>query len=71
MQDLTVEDFLSLEPGDLLEADSLFPGLTQEPVVLHTRERVGDSLKFTATLFGVTLADVTCTRTKGALKWTM
>ena len=46
-------------------------GLTEEPVVLQTREisEGGNRKAFTVTYFGVTLAEWSCVKTEGVLAW--
>jgi hypothetical protein len=69
---LTLEQFDSLEPGDLIETSPLMKALTEEPVILHTDKRVTgktERLEFVATYLGVTLGRWTCTKKEGKLEW--
>ena len=69
---LSLEDFESLNDDDIVEAPGLFLALDKdEPIKLRVRPhgRVGDSLMFVVTYFGVTLGRWTCTKTGAELTW--
>jgi hypothetical protein len=67
---ISVEDFLTLKVGDLLEADPLFNGLSDEPVVLRVATDGADRKDFVATYLGVTLGRWSAKRNGGRLAWT-
>lgn len=67
---LSINDLQSLEPGDAVEADAVFPGLSDEPLVLKVREVQADkSVGFDAMYYGVIIGDWTATYEKGAVEW--
>ncbi|WP_113155983.1 hypothetical protein [Nitratireductor sp. OM-1] len=69
---LTREQFDSLDVGDHVETFSIFPRMTEEPVVLQTTQVGLDRREFTATFCGVTLGVWTCSVDKqGGLKWAL
>lgn len=68
---LTLEQFRSLEVGDLIETSPLLGGLLDDPVILLTDKRVEkpDRLEFVVTYLGITLGRWTCTHKNGELVW--
>jgi hypothetical protein len=71
---LTVEEFNSLEVGDLIETGPIFKALSDDPVILHTakiEEDGGDRsrVEFMVTYMGVTLGRWSCNRKGEELEW--
>ncbi|MCO5157861.1 MAG: hypothetical protein M9945_14125 [Aquamicrobium sp.] len=66
---LTVEEFKSLEVGDVVDTESLFPSLTQEKVSFHVQERTEREVRFVATFLNITLGRWMCRLTGGKLEW--
>lgn len=68
---LSIEQFESLEAGDLVETSPLLAGLNDEKVLLHTQpvEAGSNRRDFIATYMGVTLGTYVCIREGDTLKW--
>ncbi|MGK9084910.1 hypothetical protein KXR64_16835 [Brucella intermedia] len=66
---LTREQFDALEPGDVIETESLFPSLTKEKVSFHVTERTSDKVQFVLSFLGITLGKWSCVNFKGKLVW--
>lgn len=67
---LTVEEFDSLEVGDHVETQSIWPKMVSDPVILQTAEVKTDRKEFVVTFCGITLGRWACVKNqKGALQW--
>lgn len=66
---LSIEQFNTLEIGDIIEVGQLFPGLTAEPVVLRVESVRSDSLDFLVTYCGTFIGKWVCTLRKDRLSW--
>jgi len=69
---LTRTELQGLNVGDVVEAGSILPGLTKEPVALKmTAAEDGVFVEFVATYFGVTLGKVKADVSGETVKWEM
>ena len=69
---LTKIELEGLRVGDVVEAGSILPGLTKEPVALKmTAAEDGVFVEFVATYFGVTLGKVKADVSGETVKWEM
>lgn len=66
---LDIAQFDALTEGDLIEAPSIMPPATHEPVVLHTQIATPVRKEFVATFFGITLGRWACTKNGEKLTW--
>lgn len=68
---LSLEQFRSIEPGDVVEMGELFGKLTPEPVKWTARRvhRSQGIILFDARYFGVMLGSWWCTEVDGQLNW--
>lgn len=66
---LTVEEFQSLEVGDVVDTESMFPSLTQEKVSFLVQERSQTEVRFVATFMGITLGRWYCRHIGKNLEW--
>jgi hypothetical protein len=74
---ISLEDFDSLQVGDVLEANPIFPALDPGTPVKLRCDRRGDlkgkdedlMVEFVATYFGVTLGRWKCKKEASGLKW--
>jgi len=66
---MTIEQFDSLEVGDLIETSPVFKALSDEPLVLHVVLKEDDKAEFVVTYMGVTLGRWSCGKVNGELEW--
>lgn len=66
---MTLEEFAKLRKNDEVTFDSLFPGLTQEGVVLTVQKRAGSTVYFVVRWLGIILGRWNCSEKEGALTW--
>lgn len=66
---LDIAQFDALAEGDLIEAPSLMPPATKEPMVLHTQTCTPDRKEFIGTFFGITLGRWACIKQEDTLAW--
>jgi len=68
---LTAQDLQSLEPGDAVEADPVFKGLSAEPLVLKVRVHDMDkkSVTFDALYYGISIGEWKASYDKELVLW--
>jgi hypothetical protein len=66
---LTIEEFDSLEVGDQIDVEALFPVMIDDPLVLRTVVAEPERREFVATYCGITVARWECVKLDGVLKW--
>lgn len=66
---LNIAQFDALSEGDLIEAPSIMPVATDEPLVLHTQVSQPDRKEFIGTFFGITLGRWACIKQEDTLTW--
>ena len=67
---LTSVELAGLNLGDTIEAGSIFPGLTKEPVAMRVVEKCAEGdVEFVAAYFGVTLCKVRAVVIRESVAW--
>ena len=66
---MNLQQFNSLEVGDVIETKPLFPGLGPEPMTFTTALAMPGRREFVVNYYGVALARMTCVEKNGELTW--
>jgi hypothetical protein len=66
---ISVEEFASLNVGDLIETEPMFKALSKEPIVLRVATDGADAKDFVATYMGVALGRWRAKREGKRLSW--
>jgi hypothetical protein len=68
---LSIEEFDSLQVSDVIEADPLLPGLSEEPVSLRVSKINDDKteIQFVPMWYGITLGRWFATKGDNGIEW--